>query len=442
MEGRTLDKLLTGSMLDFRDVAGPDLFRRTEPFYDWQVGRRALGLWPYGKFVTGVIDAEMRVDLDARFGAASINFATADHLSLSKHPEIISAAERAIADFGLHSAGAANHLGNTALSQQLEIELGDFLKTEHVQLFPTGWGARYGVFQGLIRPSDHIVMDASCHAYRHEGAWTSSRNVYLYPHLEVEAVRRTLARIRSRDTSNAVLVVTDGIFAMESDAPDLAGLQEAAAEYGAFLMVDLANDLGALGPDGRGHLGLQEMVGRIDILIGSFSNTFASNGGFVATRSPAAKQYLSWFSGSSAHSNALSPIQAGIVLACLRIIRAKEGLERREALMRNVIELRGSLAQEGLPFLGIPSPVVPVVVGTEDIARLASGIVSSLGAVVNLAEFPSVAKGRARFVLQVMTSHSTRHIRQVAVALRRAVDEGLSIRAQLEATVTSHGVPG
>lgn len=442
MDTRAFEEILSSSTSDFRHVMGPDLFRRTEPFYDWQSRRRALGLWPHETSTDAEMGAERVSCLNTSMDKTSLDFASDDCLSLSSHPHVVAAARQAIAEFGVHSTGARRQSGWTELVLQLESELGGFLQTEHVLVFPTPWSASAGVFHGLIRPQDHIVMDALSHAPRHEEAWTASRNIYLYPHLEVETVRRILARIRSRDTANAILVVTDGIFSDDSGAPDLNRLQEAAREYGAFLMVDVANDLGALGPDGRGHLGFQEMIGRIDILTGSFSKAFASNGGFVATRSPAARQYLKWFGGMGAVSSALCPSQAAVVLACLRIIRSEEGIQRREALMRNVCELRAELAKRGLPSLGGPSPIVPVVVGAEDVARIANGILAALGVCVSLGEFPKVAKGQARFALHVTASHSRSEIQQVADALRQAIDEAVVIRARFAAGVTKTAASG
>jgi glycine C-acetyltransferase len=147
-----------------------------------------------------------------------------------------------------------------------------------------------------------------------EGASAATRNNYLFRHLDVEHCRDWLRTIRAKDTQNGILVVTEGLFSMNSDTPDLRAMQELCREYEATLVVDVAHDLGCLGEGGRGHIGLQRMLGEVDIVMGSFSKTFASNGGFVACRSRAVKEYLRFYSPPATFSNALSPVQAAVVL--------------------------------------------------------------------------------------------------------------------------------
>ena len=113
--------------------------------------------------------------------------------------------------------------------------------------------------------------------------------------------------MREKDRENGVLVVTEGLFSMDSDTPDIAALQALAHEFGATLVVDVAHDLGCLGEDGRGHIGMQQMIGKVDVVMGSFSKTFASNGGFVACRTRGVKEYLRYYSSPCTFSNALSP---------------------------------------------------------------------------------------------------------------------------------------
>ncbi len=126
---------------------------------------------------------------------------------------------------------------------------------------------------------------------------------------------------------------------MDSDTPDIIAMQELCNEYGARLVVDVAHDFGALG-DGTGHIGLQNMLGKVDLVMGSFSKTFASNGGFVACRSRALKEYLRFYSPSATFSNALSPMQAAVVTKALDIIQSEEGRQLRQSLMDNVHLLR------------------------------------------------------------------------------------------------------
>jgi glycine C-acetyltransferase len=231
-----------------------------------------------------------------------------------------------------------------------------------------------------------------------------------------------LKRIRGRDRENAILVVTEGLFSMDSDTPDIAAMQELCREYEATLLVDVAHDFGNIGEDGRGHIGLQQMIGKVDLVMGSFSKTFASNGGFVACNSPAVKEYLRYFGSAGTFSNALSPIQSAIVLKAFEIVRSDEGRSLRADLMRNILYLRDQLQAAGLEIVGDPSAIVSVKVGDEGLARLVSQRLPRLGVIANLVEFPAVAKGSARFRLQVMSKHSTEHIDRLLVALKSALE--------------------
>jgi 7-keto-8-aminopelargonate synthetase-like enzyme len=203
-------------------------------------------------------------------------------------------------------------------------------------------------------------------------------------------------------------VVTESLFSMHSDTPDIAALRAVCDRYDAKLLVDCAHDFGCIGEDGLGHLGLQNMVDKVDVIIGSFSKTFASNGGFIAVKSRAVAEYLKYYSATQTFSNALSPVQAAVVLAALDIVRSDEGKRRRRALMDNILYMRAEMATAGLDALGDPSAIVPVRVGAEGLARIASRELASLGAIANLVEYPAVPQGGARFRVQVMADH-TKH---------------------------------
>ena len=127
--------------------------------------------------------------------------------------------------------------------------------------------------------------------------------------------------------------------------PTSRALRAVCDEYNATLLVDCAHDLGCIGEDGLGHLGLQNMLDEVDIIIGSFSKTFASNGGFIAVKTRAAAEYLKYYSATQTFSNALSPVQAAVVLAAFEIVRSDEGKERRQRLMDNILYLRSEMAQ-------------------------------------------------------------------------------------------------
>ena len=427
---------LTGSMRDFRELEGTDLMARVSPFYEWQEARRQSSLWPYSKSTQQAPLAECVALDDSGVKFSGLNFGTQDYLALSSDPEIKEVAKAVIDEYGVHSAGSSALAGNTKYSLRLEETISAHLGVQHALLYPTGWAAGYGVIKGLVRPGDHVVMDGLAHACLQEGAYSATSNVHLHGHLNVESARRHLRRIRDKDAKAAIMVVTESLFSMDSDTPDLKALQDLSHEYGATLLVDVAHDLGAMGPNGTGFIGEQGMLGKIDIVMGSFSKTFASNGGFVACNSVAVKQYLKFYGCSATFSNALSPVQAATVTKAFEIVRSDKGQRLRSTLMERIEQLRGALTAEGLQFMGDPSPIVPVRVGDEALARLVSRRLPALEIIANQVEYPAVAKGDARLRVQMMPTHTALHVHTLAARLRKAIDAAQIEHVRHRAAVT------
>jgi glycine C-acetyltransferase len=425
---------LTGSMRDFRVPGGIDLLGRTEGFFKWQNLRRQNGLWPFSRATEDGPSTVCSAQDDSGNKMRGVNFASQDYLSLSAHSGIKATAKEVIERCGVHSAGSPALVGNTSYSVKLERKIAEFLRMEEVVLYPTGWAAGFGVIKGLVRSADHVVMDMLSHSCLQEGASAATNNIYQFRHLDNDYCRNILTKIRAKDKENGILVVTEGLFSMDSDTPDLVGLQQLCHEFNATLVVDVAHDLGCLGEDGRGHIGMQNMLGKIDIVMGSFSKTFASNGGFVACKSRAVKEYLRFYSAPATFSNALSPVQAATVLKAFEIVESDEGRAQRDALMANIVSLRHHLRGAGLDYYGDPSAIVCVKMGSEGLARLVSRRLPELGLVANLVEFPAVPKGAARIRMQVMANHSEQNIVKAVEILKTA-------RQQAEVEFEAHKRP-
>src|SRR5580692_7768910 len=411
---------LLGSMRDFRVPGGADLLARTEGFFKWQDLRRQNGLWPFSRATEDGPKTICAAQDDSGNKMHGVNFASQDYLSLSSHSAIKATAKETIERCGVHSAGSPALVGNTSYSVALERKSAYFLQMAHVVLYPTGWGAGFGVVKGLVRSADHVVMDMLSHSCLQEGANAATNNIHLFRHLDNEYCRNILAKIRAKDKDNGILVLTEGLFSMDSDTPNLLELQTLCREYNATLVVDVAHDLGCLGKDGRGHIGLQDMLGKIDVVMGSFSKTFASNGGFVACKSRAVKEYLRFYSAPATFSNALSPSQAPPILKAFDIVDSLEGRVLRLELLANVMTLRRTLNEAGLEYYGDPSAIVCVKMGSEGLARLVSRRLPALGLVANLVEFPALPKGAARIRMQVMANHTEQNICDAVRILKMA----------------------
>ena len=428
-----LKMALAGSLRDYREVPGTDLIARSEAFFAWQDLRRQLDLWPYAKSTATAPRTTCKAKTDSGQDLSGVNFASQDYLSLSSHPAVKAAAMEAIEEYGVHSAGSAALLGNTRHSLQLERTISAFMRGREVVLYPTGWSAGFASVQGFVRPHDHVVMDVLAHSCLQEGARAATQNITYHGHLNVDALERRLKKIRASDTTNGILVVTESLFSMHSDTPDIRALSNICRQYDAQLLVDCAHDLGCIGEDGLGHIGLQNMMDDVDIMVGSFSKTFASNGGFIAVKTRAAAEYLKYYSATQTFSNAMSPVQSATVMKAFEIVASPEGRQRRERLMSNILYMRSEMERVGLEALGDPSAIVPVRVGAESLARIASQMLADRGAIANLVEYPAVPRGGARFRVQVMADHEKSEIDVLVQAMLGAMrDADIELRSYRE----------
>ncbi|HEY8943266.1 MAG TPA: aminotransferase class I/II-fold pyridoxal phosphate-dependent enzyme [Polyangiaceae bacterium] len=422
VEGFALDK----NAYDFYRPAGANLIRRTDDYYAWVEARRNTELWQYSRTLEASPSNVSALRNDLGRLAKGINYNSQDYLSLNTHPAVRAAVHEALLEFGPHSAGSPMVLGNTHYSNSLEEALAELTRMEHVMLFPTGWAAGFGSIVGLVRQDDHVVLDRLAHACLQQGARAATRNLSRYEHLNIEAAREAVREIRARDAHNGILVVTDGLFSVDSDYCDLEKLQEYCREYDATLLVDTAHDLGSMGPGGTGILGMQGMLGKVDLVMSSFSKVFASNGGFLASRSPSVKQYVKMFSGTHLFSNALSAPQAAAVLQATRIVRSPEGDTLRGKLFAAIHGLRDELTRLGLTCMGEPSPIVPLLIGNEKLARVAHRLVFERNVLAFMVEFPIAPTGASRFRLQVQASHTPEQGQEAARVFAEVITEARS----------------
>ena len=422
------ERILTQSSAHFRNPSGSNLLQRTGRFHDYIQRRSQYGLWPYSRALqtaTGPRTTVSDIHGTAREG---INFASQDYLGLSQHASVISAGIEAMRRFGPHSAGSAVLLGNTSLSLELEQRLADLLQMEHVTLYPTGWAAGYGAIAAFVRPRDYVVMDYLSHACLQQGAAAATPQVVHFNHNDAADLRAKLADIRAKNAHTGIMVVTEGLFSMDSDTPDIGALQNACRDYSATLLVDVAHDLGAMGLGGGGALADQGLLGKVDLVMGSFSKTFASNGGFLAAQSPAVKQFAKYYGNPHMFSNALSPVQAGVVMEAIRIVHSSEGDMLRERLLAAVNALRDGFGSHGVTCYGSPSAIVPVPFRNDRLARLASRRIAESGVFINLVEYPAVPVGEARLRMQVMATHDPAQAKEAVeriMAARHAAEKDL-----------------
>ncbi len=352
-----------------------------------------------------------------------IDFSSIDYLGLMTHPAVKEATRMAIENCAAQPAGQPPSPQARWDAAALQAELADFLQLPHVLLYSLGWTACCGVIGGLVHAADHVVLDTLVHGSFYEAAAATTRQVHVCRHLDVEHVDEVLQDIRPREPRRQILVVTEALFATEADTADLRALQAACRRHDALLCVSVSNDLGALGPGGTGCLGVQHMLGQVDLVVGSFFPTLAGSGGFVATGRRDVYDRLNLFAANSADSSALAPVQSATALTALRLVRSPEGDRRRRALFTAVAAVRAGLALHGGIVMGAPAPMVPLSLGREAVGRMAARLCAERGVHVPLLEHPEVPMGAARLQLHLTAIHDSDQCAAATARIAEAVNE-------------------
>jgi glycine C-acetyltransferase len=293
----------------------------------------------------------------------------------------------------------------------------------HVFLAPTGWSAAFAAVAGIVRREDHVVMDVLAHQCLQQAAYGSTKQVHLARHLDVGHMEEIVTSIRATDADGGIVLITEGLFSMDGDAPDFRALVDVARRFDALTVVDVAHDLGALGPGGSGSLGAQRVLSDIDVVTGAFSKSFGTTGGFVATHDPNLYWAQLCFGGPYTYSTALSPVQVAVARSALAVSAGPEGDVRRATLMQNVHHTRAGAEARGLRLLGAPSPIVPVHIGGEALSRLAGRASFKAGLLATCLEFPVVSRNEARYRLSLSPEFSIDMLDRALDIIRASLDE-------------------
>ncbi|MBI5382752.1 MAG: pyridoxal phosphate-dependent aminotransferase family protein [Opitutae bacterium] len=395
-EGATAPSPFTLSGDDWRVAAG-------RPTGDWTGGRGAVTAFGLYKRAIGAGPRPVNAT------EVGLDFATADHLGWRAQPALTSDDEPA----------PASRVPSGALCT----ELSEWLRLPHVQLCASGSAAATGLAGGLLRADDHVVLDEQIHKHLYEAAVAATQQVHFSRHLDVEAMGRLMQQLRQHDHHRRILVMTEALFTTDAQTTDLSSLQAACRQYHAWLCVSVASDLGALGPGGAGQLALQDMLGKVDLVVGSFGPTLASPGGFLATRHRELLDQLSWYAAANPACGLACSGPWDEALAGLRRVRSAEGDSRRRRLAAAIAALRAGLVAHGCNILGKAAPVVPLLVGREDAGRMAVRLCAERGFAVRLLEHPEVPMGAARLLLQVSALHEPEQCVLAAARIAEAIIE-------------------
>lgn len=391
-------------LTDFYRGGGRELFDKCRSFRTFTDELRRYGFFQsqYRVTLEGALDHAIRVH-DPFTGRTRrmLCFDSNSYLGLHLHPRVVGAVRRVLRRTGYGTPSAQVLGGTNRWLRELEETISAFYGREDTIVFPTGYAANVGALTGLLRPEDLVARDRFSHASIHDGCrWSGARYGGTYAHLDLD----DLERLFERDAASSAgrLVVTDGVFSMHGRLAPLPGLREIASRHTARLMVDEAHSLGVIGATGRGleeHFGLP---GSIDLLMGTFSKSPGSLGGYVTGRTDVV-EYLRFFARSSMFTASLpAPICAGVTEA-FRVMAGEP--QHRERLWANARRLWGRLHSGGLAVPPLESPILPVFLGDEKLLWALSRELFTGGVKCGSVCFPAVPRGESILRLTVNARH-------------------------------------
>ena len=356
---------------------------------------QALGLYPYFTPIHESEDTVVKID-----GKTKVMMGSNNYLGLTHHPKVLEAAEKALHKYGSGCTGSRFLNGTLDLHEILEAKLAEFFGKEACLIFSTGYQANLGLVSGLVGRGDTVYLDKLDHASIVDGAKLSFGDVVRFNHGDLEGLERKLQR---EDGSKGAMIIVDGVFSMEGDIADLPRLVPLAHKYGAAVAVDDAHSVGVLGPTGAGtaeHFGLTQET---DLIVGTFSKSLASIGGFVASDEYVI-HYLKHHARPLIFTAALPASNTAGVLAALEILRSEP--ERRVALWENTRRLQEGLRSLCFDIGPTETPIVPVLIGTLESTFLFWRKLFDAGVFTNPVVPPAVPPSQCRLRTSLMATHT------------------------------------
>ena len=344
-----------------------------------------------------------------REGLPLVNFASNDYLGLARHPEIEGACIEGVRRYGAGATASRLVCGSLPPHRALEDALAAAKQTAAALTFSSGFATALGVIPALVGKSDCILLDKLCHACLVDAARLSGATLRVFPHNDLQKLARLLASVRAKSATARILVLTESVFSMDGDLCPLREIVELTEAYDALLLLDEAHAIGVLGERGMGlaeALGLQQ---RIAFQMGTLSKAVGLAGGYLA----ASREWIDLLinrARSFIFSTAPPPALAHAALTSLQLIGSREGQDRRATLRQNIATFQQA---GGLPT-SHATPILPLVLGSNEAALSASATLASQGFLVPAIRFPTVPRGTARLRVSLSAAHSTTAIQRLA----------------------------
>jgi len=400
MDGR----LVQDSQMAVKKAA--DIFEKCSRF-DKAKELISKGIYPYFRVIESAQDPEIIMN-----GRRMIMIGSNNYLGLTNHPKVKEAAIDAIKKYGTGCAGSRFLNGTLTIHVELEEKLARFMRKEAALVFSTGFQVNLGVISALAGKDDVIIIDKMDHASIIDGCRLSFGEVKKFRHNDMNDLERVLREYESKDK----LIVVDGVFSMEGDIARLPEIITLAKSYGARVMVDDAHGIGVLGQTGRGtaeHFGLEDEV---DLIMGTYSKSLASIGGFIAGSTDVI-HYIKHTARSLIFSASPPPASVASVSAALDIIENEP--ERRKALWRNTNKMFKGFTELGFEVGPSQTPIIPIVVNDNENAFVMAMMLQEEGIFANVAVSPAVPNGRALIRTSYMATHTEEQLDKVLMAFEK-----------------------
>ena len=355
---------------------------------------KALGIYPYFTPIQEVKGNKVKVD-----GKEMIMVGSNNYLGLMNHPQVMKAAQEAVDRYGVATCGSRFLNGTLDIHIELEKKLAEFMKKEAALAFSTGFQTNLGIIPTLVGKADSVITDRMVHGSIVDACRLSYGKVYRFDHNDMDDLEKVLS---SLDKDAGKLVVVDGVFSMEGDLSNLPKVVELSKKYNAKIMVDDAHGIGVMGKNGRGtceHFGVEEDV---DIVMGTFSKSVASLGGFVAGDAKVIS-YIKHFARSLIFSASITPASVATAIATVDIIQTEP--ERRERLWNITKKMKSGFQAIGYNTGPTETPIIPAIIGKDERAFMLWRLLREDGIFTNPVIYPAVPKGQAL----IRTSYSATH---------------------------------
>ena len=363
---------------------------------------KAKGIYPYFRAIESDQDTVVTMN-----GKQILMFGSNSYLGLTNHPRLKEASKAAIDKYGSGCAGSRFLNGTLDIHIELEEKLAKFVGKDEALVFSTGYQVNLGVLSSVVGRKDFLMMDAYNHACIIDGSRLSFATKQKYKHNDMETLERRLAKAHAEHPEATKLIVSDGVFSMEGDICKLDKMVELKKKYNANIMMDDAHSLGVLGVNGKGtasHFGVTDDV---DLIMGTFSKSLASIGGFIAADKDTIN-YLKHHARSLIFSASIAPANAASVIAALDLIQ--EQPEMIDKLWDNTRYAMSALNTLGLDTGHSETPIIPIYVRDDEKTFAMTAILQEAGVFVNPVISPAVEPTSALIRFSLMATHTKAQI--------------------------------